>query len=496
MSTRHLLLTAVAGIIIISGVSTAAAQPAAPQPPRAAMAPPPNPLSPGPLSPGPRPPVSRSLPTFPGSTPAPAAKPAQARSPDPPPITFFLATGPADACGPGCDGWIAADGKIDLDAAQRLRKVLTKLGQRKAPPLFLHSAGGSVLGAIALGRLIRRHNITVSVARTTPVECPHDPQPNNKACESLKRSGRDLVAELDTSRGICNSACVLVLAGGAVRSVPPWVKLGVHAIGFDLTKTPLRGPALAEATRAANASIVEYLHDMGIPKALFDASNAVPHESPRFLHRDELARFGLDTRAFGQSDWRFTEKPSMAIAKGFFVRTGDAGLAYPEALLRLSCSAGKAMSLTFARERAEWTAGSRPVRVTVNGMRIDLPYTSRSQAGKIEIRTAGLVPDTIASAGDDAAVEISGFDGAAVARPPDNRAWDSQKTGDDPVQDHIVLNMAGFSAAYAKLRKACDDQASAHNACGAEMSLRCMPEAIQTWRAAPSSPAGPAWPTP
>jgi hypothetical protein len=138
----------------------------------------------------------------------------------------------------------------------------------------------------------------------------------------------------------------------------------------------------------------------------------------------------------------------------------------------------------------------------VNGTHIDLPYTSQSQAGKIEIRTAGLVPDTIASAGDDAAVEISGFDGAADARPPDNRAWDgqktgeSQKTGDNPAQDRIVLNMAGFSAAYAKLRKACDDQTSARNACGAELSARCMPEAIQTWRGAPSSAAGPAWPTP
>jgi hypothetical protein len=406
-----------------------------------------------------------------------------------------VASGPADACGPGCDGWIAADGKIDLEAAQRLRKVLARLGRRRMP-LFLHSAGGSVLGAIELGRLIRHYNLEVSVARTAPATCSRDPRPD-KACETLKRSGRDLVAELDTGRGMCNSACVLVLAGGAVRSVPPWVKLGVHAIGFDLAKTPVRGPALAEATRAANARIMEYLRDMGIPKALFDASNAVPHESPRFLQRDELVRFGLDTRAFGESDWRFTEKPSMAVAKGFFVRTGDASLAYPEALLRLSCSAGKGMSLTFAREHAASAPGSRPVRITVNGMRIDLPSASQTQAGKIEIRTTALRPDAIASAGDDAAVEISGFDGAAEARLQDNKTWDSQKTGDSQGRDRIVLNMAGFSAAYAKLRKACDDQAGVSNACGAEMSPRCMPEAVQTLHATPSSAGGQAaWPAP
>jgi hypothetical protein len=415
----------------------------------------------------------------------PAAKPAQPRPADPLPIAFFVATGPAGACGPGCDGWIAADGRIDLEAAQRLRKVLAKLGPRRLP-LFLHSAGGSVLGAIELGRLVRRYNIEVSVARTLPVECPRDPQ-SNRACETLKRSGRDLAAELDASRGICNSACVLVLAGGAVRSVPPWVRLGVHAIGFDLSKTSARGPALALAARAANARIVEYLHDMGIPKALFDASNAVPHELPRFLRRDELVRFGLDTRAFGETGWRFTEKPGMAVTKGFFVRTGDAALAYSEAMLRLSCSTGKGMSLTFARERAASAAGARPVRITVNGMRFDLPDPSQAQAGKIEIRTTALSPDAIASAGDGAAVEISGFDGAAVGGSPDGASGDGQ------LQDRIVLNMAGFSAAYVKLRKACNETASAANACGAEMSPRCMPEALQTWHATPTA-GGQAWP--
>jgi hypothetical protein len=244
---------------------------------------------------------------------------------------------------------------------------------------------------------------------------------------------------------------------------------------------------------------VEYLHDMGIPKALFDTSNAVPHEAPRFLQRDELVRFGLDTRAFGESDWRFTEKPNMAVAKGFFIRTGDASLSYPEALLRLSCSAGKGMSLTFARERAASAPGSRPVRITVNGMRIDLPYASQTRAGKIEIRTTALWPDAIVSASDDAAVEISGFDGAADARLQDNKTGDSQKIGDNQGKDRIVLKMAGFSAAYAKLRKACDDQVSASNVCGAEMSPRCMPEAIQTWHATPSnatpsSAGGQTWP--
>lgn len=455
MTTGHLLPIALAGIIATwGGVSVAPAEPA---------------TTPAFLRP------AFALPSFLAPR---AAKPPAAKPSDPPPITFFVATAPANACGPGCDGWIAADGKIDLHAAQRLRKVLAKLGPRKLP-LFLHSAGGSVLGAIELGRLVRSHNIEVSVARTIPAACPLDQQPE-KTCETLKRSGQDIVSEFDASGGMCNSACVLVLAGGAQRSVPPWVRLGVHAIGIDLGETTIRGPALAAATRSANARIVEFLHDMGIPKALFDASNAVPHESTRFLQRDEFVRFGLDTREFGETDWRFAEKPSVAIAKGFFVRTGDADLAYPEGLLRLNCGSGKAMRLTFARERPASTigAGARPVRITVNGLRIDLP--NPTQSGKIEMRTTALGPDTIGPADDKGAIEISGFDAARDSPSQDSRS-----------RDRVILNMAGFSAAYARLRKICNELASADNGCSVgELSPRCMPDALRTWLPTPYAAGG------
>ena len=71
-----------------------------------------------------------------------------------PDTVFYVARGDANACGPGCNEWIAADGKIEREAAQRLRKLVTKPGRRNLP-IFLHSPGGSVIGSIELGRLIR-----------------------------------------------------------------------------------------------------------------------------------------------------------------------------------------------------------------------------------------------------------------------------------------------------------------------------------------------------
>src|SRR5579864_1079947 len=102
-------------------------------------------------------------------------------------IVFYLARGAADACGRGCNEWIAAEGKIDASAAQRLRQLLTKLGSQKAP-IFFHSPGGSVTGSIELGRLIREQRLEVSVAHTVPRGCDQD-KLLDKSCDALKRSG-------------------------------------------------------------------------------------------------------------------------------------------------------------------------------------------------------------------------------------------------------------------------------------------------------------------
>src|SRR5579863_9575857 len=64
---------------------------------------------------------------------SPVAAPAEIKPPEMPDIVFYVARGDANACGPGCDEWIAADGKIDREAAQRLRKLVTKLARRRLP---------------------------------------------------------------------------------------------------------------------------------------------------------------------------------------------------------------------------------------------------------------------------------------------------------------------------------------------------------------------------
>jgi hypothetical protein len=213
----------------------------------------------------------------------PKASPPPVKAAQMPEIAFYLARGDADACGRGCNEWIAAEGTIDLGAAQRLRRLLAKLGHRKLP-IYLHSPGGSAVGGFELGRLVRDQKLVVSVGRTMPRNC--NPNIPDKSCETLKRSGQELEAELDETVAWCNSACVWVLAGGAVRIVPPGAKLGIHDVGFDSDKPPPRAAAI-EGKRLVHARMQEYLRDMGMDKAPFTASAAVPFESARFIEREE-----------------------------------------------------------------------------------------------------------------------------------------------------------------------------------------------------------------
>jgi hypothetical protein len=260
---------------------------------------------------------------------------------------------------------IAADGTIDREVAQRLRPLLARLKGHKLP-IFFHSPGGVTLGSVELGQLIRSENLVAGVARTIPRGCDRD-QLYQMPCEALKRDG--VAAELDTDVTTCNSACVYALAGGSVRLVPPGARLGIHARQIE-PPTPVEPRLLAWATQTADARVETYLQEMGIGPALLAAANAVPHQSVRLLQRDEIARFGIDTRELGESSWHFVGKQSTVISKNYFTRTEGQRLPYRNAYLGLSCGDARFMHLTLAIEIAPGELGYGPHRfaIAMNGL--------------------------------------------------------------------------------------------------------------------------------
>ena len=373
--------------------------------------------------------------TEPGKALPPAAPP--------PAIVFYVATGGLNSCGHGCDQWIAADGTIDERAAQRLQQLLRKQAGRKLP-VFLHSPGGNATAAMEVGRLLRKEKLAASVGRTAPDGCDRD-KLYDDACKALKHDG--VMADLNDTVTMCNSACVYVLAGAFERLVPPGAQLGIHS-GQIQPHTPVSAAIIAVARTQADQRIDAYLRQMGVDRTLLTEANAIPHQSVRFLRRDEIVRLGMDRREFGETGWHFTDKPRPTISKAYFIRSGNKGFPYRTAFLRMDCGSAKLVPLTVAIEMAgdETGAGPGPFVITVNGARIENGWTPEfvvREPARFDLRTTRLTADMTASLDDGGSIEIF---------TPDPNIG---------AQSTVRLTMNGFSGAYATLRKACDAAQSA-----------------------------------
>ncbi len=109
-----------------------------------------------------------------------------------PPMVFYVVKGAPDACGRGCDSWIAAEGQIDSGAALRFRKFWAKVRDGKLP-IYFSSPGGSLDQALAMGAMLRERPVVARVARTVVRECGFEAQ-DCDVCVKLKQSGANCTA--------------------------------------------------------------------------------------------------------------------------------------------------------------------------------------------------------------------------------------------------------------------------------------------------------------
>ena len=137
-------------------------------------------------------------------------------------MIFYQAHGPEGACGPGCSDWIAAEGVVEWDTFKRLFALVQRLGDRKVPIVLNNWGAGDLKVATTLGKIIRERGLDVGVSTTVPNECAGV---TDAACFALKRSGKPLDAKIDAPLVECDIVCVLVLAGGVHRTLPPGAKV-------------------------------------------------------------------------------------------------------------------------------------------------------------------------------------------------------------------------------------------------------------------------------
>ncbi|HEY1544886.1 MAG TPA: hypothetical protein VGG01_21015 [Xanthobacteraceae bacterium] len=393
----------------------------------------------------------------------------------PPPIAFFLARGEANACGPGCSEWIGADGAIDASAASRLRVLLNRLGQHRLP-VFFHSPGGSVEGSLAIGRLMRARGLTAGVARTVPQGC--DPkQVREEACDRLKRSGRDLPAQLDTATTMCFSACVYAIVGAAVRTIGPGAKLGIHSSSFTFAgsgehaSTKLPRHVMRASIEASYERLGRYFAEMGIDPALVAAAREIANDHIRVLSRTDIWRFKIDRRGFIEDGWRLSNPPARAIHKSFVAEGAGGGAYFRDALVNVTCGSADRLRVDIAIEHASADAASENgIRLVAGGAaRTLVPrrhITFGSSKIEYEISSADVSPTFFAAAGDAIAVStVVPGSSELVAKSVDkfnDKAAD--KVADKAAGFTVTLSTAGLMPALAKLLPLCGMSASTANA--------------------------------
>ena len=215
--------------------------------------------------------------------------PAHARASDRTlPMRFELRTqGPAETCGTSCAVLISASGAIVADTPRdfKLFAQSHNLGRDlSGVTLVLDSDGGSVLGAIALGREIRRLGLATTVGRTV----------------DIAQAGNDKPRAVVSPNADCESMCAFVLLGGVQRIVPGEARVMVHQIWLgDRRDDPTAASYSAEDLVVVQRDIgrlAQYTADMGASNDLLDLALRIPPWEPMHaLTREELHRTRLAT---------------------------------------------------------------------------------------------------------------------------------------------------------------------------------------------------------
>ena len=230
-------------------------------------------------------------------------------------MVFSIVRASNPICEPLCPEWIAADGQITGNSTKALKAILKKVGKRNLP-LLIHSNGGDVDQAMAMGKIIRKRKMTVEVARP--------------AVEIVGARDRGCKAELpngirhgyaNTIGAYCYSACSLMMAGGVRRIAGPVSSVGVHQITTQryeyrnkyktwserqkngkivkkrklISRKKVKTTATTKLSKAERKELEAYLTGMGVQAALIDLMMTTRPEDILFLNVDELQAFGVAT---------------------------------------------------------------------------------------------------------------------------------------------------------------------------------------------------------
>ncbi len=269
------------------------------------------------------------------------------------PMDVYVATGPADACGPGCSEWIAVEGRFDVDAGKRFRDFLNGAPRRRSLPVFLHSPGGTLSSGVEIALAMRDNKMTAGVGRTTQEGCTVL-RTSGSNCDLRVKSGNDVPSQFTFEGAQCHSACVFALAGATTRRIAPAAAVGVHASRSDERAWKEFVDQHPGARRMSDQQRQQGLSGLmlafGVDPELVEFSNKISHDSLHILTRDEIVRFGLESSDRFETRWTMRDDGR---GQSYLVKTvtsvGINGGAPATAVLQLACSDLFGYRLTLMR---------------------------------------------------------------------------------------------------------------------------------------------------
>lgn len=333
------------------------------------------------------------------------------------PMRFELRQeGPAEACGRDCRRFLIAAGAITAETPRDFMKLASSR-DLSAVTIVLDSDGGSVLGAIALGREIRKLGLFTTVGRGVDVVSADASDPR------MTLNGR----------ADCESMCAFVLLAGVQRKVPSGARVMVHQIWLgDRREDPAAANYSAEDLALVQRDIgrlTRYTADMGGSMELLELALRIPPWEPmRSLSRDELVRMKLHTTpgeeppappavvaapappaiavtsgtkisAVSEAAWNIVESAgaSMLVRRHALTFEGDEIGSFD---LRVGCGNADGYRMSYAERRrtGDGTSPIASVSVRVGRNTVILPVVSserRLPSGELETLAAGLVPASL-----------------------------------------------------------------------------------------------------
>ena len=381
------------------------------------------------------------------------------------PMQFELYTAP-DGCAKDCRTWMSATGAITADTPKDF-ETFAKTHNVRGTTIALDSDGGSVLGALALGRAIRRLGMNTTVGKTL---APAQSDSGDKQARLMPRA-------------YCESMCAFVLLAGVERQVPSEARVLVHQIWLgDRRDDPTAANYSAEDLVLVQRDIgrlAQYTVEMGGSVDLLEIALKIPPWEPmRLLTREEMLGMKIVTvvdDAVEVSTATAAASSPAGLASGARTASnerswvvvdsdGSRSLARQHPLtvegdeignfeLRFACGdGGKDYVVTYIEQRRSAEDGRAPealtdVELSLAGKSVTLKVTSTQQGGK------PVVFQSIAS-GRVSADMVKAF------ADPRSRSLMVETTSDDTATAIRVGN-AGVARSFPQLASSCAPQVPA-----------------------------------